>query len=79
MMGASQILVLTANIALEYMKMLPDYAQSKKEEFYDAKKDYTDEINKEIEDRDDNLVSAYHDKLHDVPQAFYSEIHSKAI
>ncbi|MCK5372205.1 MAG: hypothetical protein KAQ62_26775 [Cyclobacteriaceae bacterium] len=75
MMGSSQILVLTASIAEKYMQTLPDYEQSKKEMFYEAKKRYFDEINKEIPDRDDDLVGKYHDKLYLILEAFYSEIY----
>lgn len=75
-MGASQTLVLAASIAEKYMQTLPDYNQKKKEQFYQAKKDYLDEINKEVLHRDDNLVSIYHDKLFLLLQTFYSEISS---
>lgn len=73
-MGASQILVLAASIFEKYMQTQPDYNQKKKEQFYEAKKRYIDEINKEIMDRDDNLVGVYHDKLFLLLQAFNTEI-----
>ena len=73
-MGASQILLLAMGIADKYMQTLPDYDQSKREQFYKAKKRYMDEINKEIMDRDDNLVSTYHDELLLILEAFHKEI-----
>ena len=72
--GASQILVLAANIAEKYMESIPNYEQKKKEQFFDAKTRYLNEINKEIMDRDDNLVSIYHDELYIILESFYQEI-----
>lgn len=77
--GATQILILLAEIASKYMDTLPNYEQSKKEQFFKAKKRYYDEINKDYVDRDDNLVVVYHDELFLILEAFNKEISGPTI
>lgn len=73
-MITSSALVLAAKFAEKYIQTLPNYNQKKKEQFYEAKKRYFDEIKKEVIDRDDNRVGNYYDELHLILEAFDKEI-----
>lgn len=73
-MGASQILILAASIADKLLGMMPNYSQKKIEDMHKARMRYLNEINKEILERDDNLISTYHDELFYILQDFDKEI-----
>jgi len=78
-MGLIPLITVLSEIALKYMESLPDYEQNKRELFYQTKKAYLEEINKEFYDRDDNLVGQYHDQLCIVLEAFHKEISGQKI
>lgn len=58
---------------------LPNYDQKKREQFFDLRTKYENELIKDYPDRDDNLIDTYHDELLRFIKAFVSEISRQEI
>ena len=72
---------LLLSVASKVMDMLPNYAQSKRNEYYDLLKTYEDELARDYPDRDDNKVIQYRRSLLNFVAVFADELdlHKKEI
>lgn len=75
-MGITEIIGLSLSIVDKFLDKLPNYEQKKKEKYYKLKRKYNEEITKDYDLRDDNLVIVYRNELLDFLKTFVSEISS---
>jgi len=61
-------------VVSKFMDKTPNYDQKKKQEYYDLKKEYDEQVKKDFPDRDDELISMLRDELRVLSQVFYEEI-----
>lgn len=78
-MGAITTVNLLLSVTNELLKHMPDYSQRKREEYYALQMEYKNELQKEIEFRDDNLIDELRDKLFIFIKSFSAEFSSAQV
>jgi len=72
--GVANAVTMLLSVVGKVMDKLPNYTQKKKEEFYELRTQYEEEVAKEYPNRDDNKLGIYRDRVMRFCSIFNSEL-----